>query len=240
MLYTYNGVGDFMNKRQRVLILVFLVFFFALTVMGEQITNGIINHAYKPYKGVVVALDAGHGGKDDGARREGVKEQELNLAITKKLKEALETLGMKVILTRQDENDLAGQDVKNRKRADMKARTDIINQKKVDFFISIHMNAYADNSVQGSQIFYDKKDEDSYLFASFIQEATKKVTKTKMEVKTGDYYILKNSNKIGILLECGFLSNAHERSLLQDEKYQNKFVNAIKIGIMDFMEEVYE
>lgn len=229
-----------MSNRAKILLSVFTGLLFILNVMSETITNGIISKAYYPYKGVVVVLDSGHGGKDDGARNSGVKEQDLNLEITLKLKEQLEGLGMKVILTREDGNDLASADASNRKKEDMLNRVNIINQKKVDFFISVHMNAYADSSVKGSQIFYDKGDEDSHLFASKIQEQIVKVTNSKMEVKTGDYYILKNSNKIGILLECGFISNAEDRENLSDSAYQEELCKAIKQGMMDFLKEVYE
>lgn len=229
-----------MSNRQKILISIFAMLLFVLNIMGETITNGIISKAYRPYKGIVVVLDSGHGGKDDGARSHGVKEQELNLAITLKLKEQLEELGIKVILTRKDEKDLASANAENRKREDMKKRVEIINQPKVDFFISIHMNAYADTSVQGSQIFYDRNDEDSHLFAAAIQEEIVKVSKSKMEIKTGDYYILKNSDKIGILLECGFISNASDRAKLTDEKYQKELSKAIKAGIMNFLKAVYE
>lgn len=229
-----------MSNRAKILLSVFTGLLLILNVMSETITNGIISKAYYPYKGVVVVLDSGHGGKDDGARNSGVKEQDLNLEITLKLKEQLEGLGMKVILTREDGNDLASADANNRKKEDMLNRVNIINQKKVDFFISVHMNAYADSSVKGSQIFYDKGDEDSHLFASKIQEQIVKVTNSKMEVKTGDYYILKNSNKIGILLECGFISNAEDRENLSDSAYQEELCKAIKQGMMDFLKEVYE
>lgn len=229
-----------MSNRAKILLSVFTGLLIILNVMSETITNGIISKAYHPYKGIVVVLDSGHGGKDDGARNSGVKEQDLNLKITLKLKEQLEGLGMKVILTREDGNDLASADASNRKKEDMLNRVNIINQKKVDFFISVHMNAYADSTVKGSQIFYDKGDEDSHLFASKIQEQIVKVTNSKMEVKTGDYYILKNSNKIGILLECGFISNAEDRENLSDSAYQEELCKAIKQGMMDFLKEVYE
>ncbi|NBL00026.1 MAG: N-acetylmuramoyl-L-alanine amidase [Erysipelotrichia bacterium] len=233
-------MGECMSNKQKLLIAMFVILLFAMNVMSETMTNGIILNAYKPYKGVVIALDSGHGGKDDGARKNGLKEQDLNLIFTRKLKEQLEMLGIKVILTRTDENDLASLHATNRKQEDMKKRIDIINQKKVDFFISIHMNAYADTSVKGSQLFYCPQDEDSHLFASYIQEAITPISHSKMEIKTGNYYILKNSHKIGVLLECGFISNVEEAKRLSNEKYQDEFVKGIKTGIMNFLSNVYE
>ena len=90
----------------------------------------------------------------------------------------------------------------------------IINQKEVDFYISIHMNAFANEQVKGSQIFYKNGNADAYLFATHIQNAIQHFTNSKLKVKTGNYYILKHSDKIGILLECGFLSNEEEEKLV--------------------------
>lgn len=229
-----------MSCYKKIIAIVFLVFVFVLNLLSEQITNGIISKTYYPYRGVVVVLDSGHGGKDDGARYGNVKEQDLNLSIVKKIKTQLEGLGMKVILTREDHHDLAGDMAKNRKKEDMKKRMAIINDKKVDFFISVHMNAYADKSVQGMQIFYPEGDHDSLQFASDIQTSLADVVDKQMEIKEGDYYLLNHADTIGILLECGFLSNENERMLLVQEKYQEEFAKGVKDGIVLFMQRLYD
>jgi len=61
-----------------------------------------------------------------------------------------------------------------------------------------------------------------------------------MEIKTGDYYILNKTDKIGILLECGFLSNREDRLNFTNENYQKQFVKEVKRGILQFMKAVYE
>lgn len=229
-----------MSNKQKYYIGLFLVLLIVCNVVGVQITQGLLNQAYKPYKGVVVVLDAGHGGRDDGARYNSVKEQEVNLLISKYVKKELEDIGMKVILTRDSGKDLAKGNTKNRKREDMKERVKIINDEKVDFFISIHMNAFPTSTPKGSQIFYAKKDEDSYQFASCIQEAIASTTNTKSDPKVGNYYILNKSNKIGVLLECGFLSNPQDREKLITSKYQKQLSKDIKKGVMTFLQNVYE
>ena len=56
----------------------------------------------------------------------------------------LEEAGAKVTLTRDGAYDLASDGVKNRKRDDMKKRVNLIQDKQIDLFISIHLNAYPD------------------------------------------------------------------------------------------------
>lgn len=221
-------------------ILFFLACLFGVNMFTQYVSNGIFNNAYKPYKGVVVVLDAGHGGMDDGAHYASCIEKEINLAITKYLKKELESVGMKVLLTREGSDDLASVATKNRKREDMKKRVSIINQKEVDFFISIHMNAFPNRSAKGSQLFYQKGDEDSLVFANALQSSISKITNSSKEPRAGDYYILNNSKKVGVLVECGFLSNAQEREKLKDTTYQKELSKAIKKGMMQFLETIYE
>lgn len=229
-----------MLQKKHLLFLGIIVVLLLLDIISSQITNGVIQNAYRPYQGVVAVVDAGHGGKDDGARNGAIREQELNLIFANKVKERLEKLGMKVILTRSDDNDLARLDATNRKREDMKQRVLIINQKKVDFFISIHMNSYADSSIKGGQLFYATNDSDSQYLASCIQQKLKEICRPMLEIKSADYYILKESNKIGILWECGFLSNPTELEKLVEESYQDKLCDALVKGILDFFKNVYE
>ena len=168
-----------------------------------------------PLSGVVIVVDPGHGGKDDGARAEGVKEQDINLAISMKLKSALETQGAKVILTRDGAYDLASEGAKNRKKEDMRKRADIINAEPVDLFISVHLNAYANTSIHGAHAFYRKDDVASIELAEEIQKEFNALT--------------------GVLVECGFLSNADDREKLCDKGYQTKLADAITRSILSYL-----
>ncbi|HOO62783.1 MAG TPA: N-acetylmuramoyl-L-alanine amidase [Synergistaceae bacterium] len=78
----------------------------------------------------LVVIDAGHGGKDPGAVANGLREKDINLAITKYLSEYLQKKGYSVLLTRGDDRYLR-----------LQQRTDFANQKKADVFVSIHVNA---------------------------------------------------------------------------------------------------
>lgn len=86
-----------------------------------------------------VVLDAGHGGIDGGVvgRETGVKESDVNLAVTMKLKTVLERAGFDVVLTRKTEAGLYGRgDPKGFKRRDMSKRKEIIEEAKPIVMIS--------------------------------------------------------------------------------------------------------
>lgn len=164
-----------------------------------------------PLAGKTILVDSGHGGKDDGAQRGEVKEDEINLIIAQEVKAQLISQGANVLMTREDDRDLADADSENRKRDDMKKRVEFIECGFCDLFVSIHLNAYPDASVQGAQVFYREQDGQSERLAQLTQEALSRCSGQKRREKPGDYYILERTTVPGVLVECGFLSNAEEQ-----------------------------
>ena len=200
----------------------------------SHITSVSAKRAFHALDGVEIVLDPGHGGKDDGARSNEAKEQEINLKIAQKLKKLLEEGGAHVTMTRDGAYDLASEGASNRKREDMKKRIELINQDKTDLFISIHLNSYPNTSVKGAQAFYAPKNEVSKVFADIVQKHFRALTQTKMTSKQGDYYILNNAQKIGSLVECGFLSNAEDRAKLITDEYQQKVAQTLYDSILEY------
>ena len=108
-----------MNKYK----LLIIICFFLVTLCLPRVTATVKN---LNLLGKVIILDAGHGGKDEGASSGQIKESELNLILTKKLEKELTSRGATVYLTRKDNNDLSTTTV-NRKRNDLYNRAKYIN-----------------------------------------------------------------------------------------------------------------
>lgn len=182
---------------------------------------------------VSICLDAGHGGLDGGCEVNDIKEKEINMKIVNKLKLLLEEGGYKVILTRNDDYDLAEDYSKNRKQDDMKKRVDIINS--CDIFISIHQDKYAQKKVKGSQILINKK---GLKLGENINYFLVKVTNSKRKLLLdNEKYLLVNSNSVGCIIETGFLSNDEERSKLVTDDYQMQIAYAIFNGVEQYINE---
>lgn len=192
--------------------------------------HGYMQSEYHYLSGVVIVLDAGHGGRDKGASFNGLNEAQLNLNIVLKLKQYLVNSGAKVILTRNKDNDLSHQDAANHKQSDLNNRIKIMNEDKVDLVISIHQNALDQSNVWGSQVFYNYDDK----LARCFDECLKEVTKAKFKIKVGDYFLLNNCHKPMVLVECGFLSNLAEAKLLQDENYQEQLAKQMYKAILNY------
>ena len=62
----------------------------------------------------------------------------------------------------------------------------------------------------------------------------------KSSVLTGDYFMLNCTDKVAVLVECGFLSNAEDERLLSTESYQNKLANILLSGLLQFVSELNE
>lgn len=188
-----------------------------------------------PLIGKTIILDAGHGGKDVGASYSSIKESDLNLSITLKLKESLEQEGAIVLLTRTNSNDLSNPNALYRKKSDFDNRIKLINNSHSDMYLSIHQNIYPNKKYYGPMVYYYPKIKDNEIIAKTIQKELNKYTNTNRNIKiiTGTYMYDK-LNIRGVLIECGFLSNDNERNKLIDDKYQSNFTKIITKSIIKY------
>lgn len=194
----------------------------------------------KPMSGMVIVVDAGHGGPDGGANQGKILEKDIALNVAKYLRDYLQGQGALVIMTREKDTDLAPKKLKGlakRKRADLQERVEIINESEADLYISIHLNSLPDGQWRGAQTFYNKKKEESKTLAETIQkQLIKTLDNTDREAKTlKNVYLVEHAKKVGALVEIGFLSNDEERQLLQNKKYQQKVAFAIYGGVTKYL-----
>ena len=213
-----------MNKYK----LLIIICFFLLTLTLPKVTATVKS---LNLIGKVIVLDAGHGGKDDGAVNSKIIERDLNLVLVKKLEKELVSQGATVYLTREDENDLSTTTV-NRKRNDLYNRAKYIDKISPDMYISIHLNSSSSPSWRGLQIFYTSKNEKNKLIAETITNHLKEKMSNIREIKKDNtYYMYKHISSPGILIEAGFISNPSDNYLLRNEEYQDKLIILISEGI---------
>lgn len=191
----------------------------------------------KAQKGeVCIVLDAGHGGDDPGKIGiNNVKEKEVNLKIAKELESLLKKEGIKVVMTRKDDDGLYQQSSNNKKVEDMRKRCEIISKANPVFTVSIHQNSYPDESVKGAQVFYYGQSTEGKKLAETLQQSLVEQldpTNHRQAKANESYYLLKKTPSPTVIVECGFLSNSEEAELLNTEEYQNKVAEAIKSGIL--------
>ena len=200
-----------------ILVIVCLSFMICSNVYGAK----------QELKGVKIVLDAGHGGFDNGTMDYGYKEDNINLEIVLKLKEVLKKEGAKVYLTRDGDYDMTKRNHHYSKQDDMYLRVKKIDSFKADYLISIHQNASGNKRAWGSQVFYYYRSTKGNELAKDINQSLKEVTHSSKPVSGCGFRVLRATKTLGVLIECGFISNKNEIEQLKNEKNQNKLVNAI-------------
>lgn len=189
-----------------------------------------------------VIIDAGHGGEDGGASgKGGALEKELNLDISFKLASMLRASGINVIMTRTEDillYDRNADYMGHKKSLDLRARLDIAKNTPNAVFISIHMNSFGDSKYKGLQVWYSKNTDGSKKLADAVQKCVKETLQNDNERKTKEanssIYLLDRAVCDSILIECGFLSNAEEESLLLDSNYRKTLSFTIFAAIKEY------
>ena len=100
--------------------------------------------AAKSGRTIIIAIDAGHGGEDPGAKgRKGTREKDVTLAIARRLKEAIDREpNMRGVLTRDDDFFIP-----------LQGRVQKARRINADLFISVHADSFIRPDARGSSVF---------------------------------------------------------------------------------------
>jgi N-acetylmuramoyl-L-alanine amidase len=210
-----------------------------------------------------VAIDAGHGGDDGGAKGAGgTMEKAITLSVARRVRAVIEArLGLRVVMTRDDD-----------RRVPVTDRTSIANNNKADVFISLHANASFRPSVSGAAIYVASFDEanapprsdaperlpaigggirdlqlvqwnlaqmrfvdQSDAFANILAEQFN--TRVPLAARSVDHAplrVLESANMPAVLVEIGYLTNADQEKLLGNGDFQGVVAQSIVDAIVRF------
>lgn len=182
---------------------------------------------------VTVVIDAGHGGEDGGTTGvTGASESRINLEIALRLEQLLAFCGMDTLMIRTADTAIYSGDCdtfSEKKISDLKNRVALVNQTRPAILVSIHQNHFPQERYSGAQVFYAKTEgsrglaEQMQLFLkTALDPANNRGCKPADSI-----YLMEKIQCPGVLIECGFLSNGREETLLQQPDYQKKIVCAV-------------
>ena len=182
-----------------------------LKIIGIVALGVLLSFSFSKEKKVVV-IDAGHGGTDLGASRNGINEKEIVLNIAKKIKALNQNQNLEIILTRDDDSYPSLAD-----------RTKKINDLKPDYAISLHVNNSPRETTEskGMEVFVQENEVSKKLATKFSEKFQ------DSKIRTGNLHILRESKTPAILLELGFMNNPDERNYLASEKGQTETAEKI-------------
>lgn len=186
-----------------------------------------------PLKGLLFALEAGHGGSNSGAvGRMGTKEKDVNLAAVLALEEALEQRGAQTIQVRPRDSSPS-----------LRERVDRANAAGADFYVSMHANAAGNTrgflAISGTSTYY--LDAHCYLPADLVYRRLLDLDWQEFGVVGNfSYSPLTNTRTPGILVEQAFMSNPYDEARLLDAAYQQQQAEAIVAGLEEFFDAARE
>ena len=229
-------------KLKRLIIVLVALILTAAVIVAVVLSarGGSAETAFSPLPKKTVVIDAGHGGADPGVCgiRTGIKESELNLKTALVLGEIFLSAGYRAVQTRYDEESTV--EGAFDKTADMAARREVIKRADPDAVISIHMNKYEDASRRGVQVFYTT--EASRELALNLQKHLNQTMNMPTLGKEfdpihGDYYIADNGEIPSVIVECAFLSNPIDESLIVSPDYRLRLASEIQIAVARYIKD---
>lgn len=174
-----------------------------------------------------VVLDAGHGGSDYGAIREGINEKDITLDVTRRVDAILRSKGYKTALVRKEDVYVSLED-----------RVDFSENEEPEIFVSIHVNSAVSTDPSGIEThwYHDySKELAEVVHKHLVSEVP--YTKNRGLFKS-KFYVINHTTVPAILCEIGFLSNVDERNDLITDLRKQKTAKAIAEGIIEYLKSV--
>ena len=199
---------------------------YALYYEGSRLIIKIKRQPEKPMLPfLTIAIDAGHGGENNGAdgKKSKVLEKVYTLLIAKELKQQLLTKGVKVIMTREIDTSLT-----------MIERIQMLKNQNPDLLISIHLNSASIDTIKGVSTYY--------RYIGFRPLSTA-ILKHMVELGFNEWGNVGNFN-FGLsgptdypncLVEVGFLSNKDDEKRILDPNFHKHVAQKIIEGIEEFL-----
>jgi len=184
-----------------------------------------------------ILLDAGHGGTETGAiSYNGIPEKQINLVITLECGRILKQNGIDVRYTRTQDTTIA-----------LSARTNFANSIKADYYISIHNNAF-NKEARGIEtifsIYGGKGEQLAHKIADNLHKDTGNAIRRIFNRKGTDgrdyYHVIRETNMPAVIVECAFIDNQLDYSLIDTEAEQKAYGRSIAYAILEFLEIPYK
>ncbi len=179
---------------------------------------------------MLIAIDAGHGGSNDGAQGiAGRYEKEFTLLIAKELKALLQAEGATILMTRETEKSYDNQD-----------RLKMLRQKMPDFAISIHLNSAGDPlRVKGASTYYKYG-----VYKGLSAAIYKRVLETGLNgwgnIGNFNFFLNSPTEFPTALVECLFISNPDDEEKVTDPTFRTNLNQKIVLGIKDWLQQIAE
>ncbi len=196
------------------------------TLCSFKITNAPQTRATQH---TLIVLDAGHGGKDNGAyNADGLLEKNVAMQLTNNLNRLAKDYNIDVVLTRDGDN-----------YPTLNERVKMANNVHAALFVSIHINSKlpGNDSTNDYEMYVSKQNKQlpqSILLGSAIAGRLG-AQGIKPSIKERNLHVLNENNNPAVLIECGEIHNPSQMAMLKDPVKSEQFCRNILSGIVDFI-----
>lgn len=189
-----------------------------------------------------LVIDPGHGGIDGGAVSEsGVKESDINLAISDKMACLADFLGVRYVKT-VEADAVSGESAGYSEHENLVSRAKLVNSTENAVLISVHQNEYPNELVKGAEVMYADTDGSRNLAESMQSLLVSQLDPENRRVfrpAPQELLLTRSINCPGVLVECGFLSNPSEAEKLASWDYQMKIAAILVASYINFSATYY-
>lgn len=178
-----------------------------------------------PRERTVVVIDPGHGGRDPGAVGiGGIQEKQINMTISNRVQQQLESAGVTVLMTRTGDQWV-----------DLDARAQFANRAGADVFVSIHANAISMSrpEVNGLETYYLASGE--RLARTIHANILRNVDMRDRGVRQARFYVLRHTSMPAVLVETGFVTGAEDAARFRNPAAVNQIADGIARGILEYL-----
>lgn len=177
--------------------------------------------------GAKILIDVGHGGTDGGAVYNGYKESAANLKLAYKIKAELEKIGARVVMTRTGDTVSSAFD-----------KIAILKREKPDYCIAVHHNSSTSGDARGFGAYYSNAF--SKRPSEFVLSKTKNSTSlyTNFIFNWHYYFMCRITTCPVVLTENGFMSNAADFAIINNDAKNTEKAKAITRGIVDYFNSI--
>ena len=184
---------------------------------------------------IKIYVDQGHNPEapNAGAEGNGLREQDITYRVGQALADLLRANGsFEVRLSRPTPTSSLG----TTNTTSLQARVRDANAWGADYFISIHTNAATSPDVSGTEAFAYSRPSAAFTLGEDIIEGISNATGLRdrgMKVRPG-LYVLRKTDMPAVLVELGFISNAGDAALMNENPAL--FARGIYNGILNYLE----
>lgn len=185
-------------------------------------------------KNTLIIIDPGHGGEDFGTHSltsPKYQEKNLNMSTAQLVKENLEKMGYRPILTRSTDEFIS-----------LENRAEMANKRQSDLFVSVHYNSAPSRQAEGVEVYYYQSETDPArtkasrtLAEKILNHVIDKTDAKSRGVKHGNFAVIRETKMPAVLIEGGFLTNEDEMDKIKDPNYLKSIAWGIAQGIEEYV-----